>query len=155
MNFAHHIATHAPVLLAELKLADHIIGARLNAMTTQQKTKVHHNLHAAVISSEGMTRANERLAAIEAETLMLGDVDKPAKSQRMLDIESHAVDVLPQADHAAILLKAFFEKLGQVGGVELAAATFDCFATCVAPSVELVRAAADSIAALTLEGSAA
>lgn len=155
MNAAHHTAAHAPALLAELKLADRIIGAMLNAMTTQQKAKVHQQLDAAGVSGEGMTRANERLAVIEAATAILAGAGQSAKSQRMLDIESHAADVLSQAGHAAILLQALFDKLDQMGGAEPAVAAIDCFATCAARSVELMRAAADNIVALVQEGGAA
>lgn len=55
-------------ILAELRHADHIIGAMLNVMTLRQKAKVHEQLSKAGVSGEGMTRANERGAVIEAAT---------------------------------------------------------------------------------------
>ena len=64
------LATSATVspILAELRHADHIIGAMLNVMTARQKAKVHEQLVKAGVSGEGMTRANERGAIIEAAT---------------------------------------------------------------------------------------
>ncbi|NHZ97463.1 hypothetical protein [Massilia sp. CCM 8734] len=55
-------------ILAELRHADYIIGAMLNAMTPRQKAKVHEQLVKAGVSGEGMTRANERSAVIEVAT---------------------------------------------------------------------------------------
>lgn len=59
---------NAPALLAELKHADAIIKAMLNAMTGRQKVKVHEQLDRAGVSNEGMTRHHERAAVIEAAT---------------------------------------------------------------------------------------
>jgi hypothetical protein len=53
-------------LLSELQHADAIIKAMLNALTAEQKVKVHAQLDAAGVSGEGMVRANERRAVIEA-----------------------------------------------------------------------------------------
>ncbi len=66
MNAAMSGAGGAAAILAELHHADHIIKVMLNAMTGTQKAKVHEQLAAAGVSGEGMTRANERLAVIEA-----------------------------------------------------------------------------------------
>jgi hypothetical protein len=66
MSAAALTSSAAPALLAELHYADHIIKAMLNAMTGQQKAKVHKQLAAAGVSGDGMTRANERLSVIEA-----------------------------------------------------------------------------------------
>lgn len=53
-------------LLSELQRADTIIKVMLNALTAEQKAKVHAQLDAAGVSGEGMVRANERRAVIEA-----------------------------------------------------------------------------------------
>lgn len=54
----------APLLADELAKADQIIGAMLNEMTVGQKRAVNNLLCAAGVSDVGMTRANERHAAL-------------------------------------------------------------------------------------------
>lgn len=53
-------------LINELGKADIIINAMLNAMTLDQKMKVAAQLEASGVSPDGMTRANERLAVLQA-----------------------------------------------------------------------------------------
>ena len=50
----------------ELRKADRIINVMLNAMTLDQKTKCAEQLEAEGISPDGMTRAHERAAALDA-----------------------------------------------------------------------------------------
>jgi hypothetical protein len=69
-------------------------------------------------------------------------------------IAARAAEVVAESQHADILLRALLDKLGELGDVEALAAV-DCFATCTARSVALMREAADSIAALVAEGGAA
>lgn len=59
----------APQLLAELRHADHIIKAMLNAMTAQQQARVGAQLEAAGVAGDGITRHHERAAAIAAATV--------------------------------------------------------------------------------------
>jgi len=150
----------APELLAELKHAHAIIKAMLNAMTIQQKSKVHEQLDKAGVSGEGMTRANERLAVIEAADAQAGAVpasaSSPATNARLLDIEAQAVDIGAQGQDIEILLQALFEKLDDIdGGGALALAAINCFATCAARNASLMREAAADIVALVREGGAA
>ncbi len=53
-------------LISELGKAEIIIHAMLNAMTLEQKMKVAAQLEASGVSPDGMTRANERRAALAA-----------------------------------------------------------------------------------------
>jgi hypothetical protein len=53
-------------LINELGKADIIINAMLNAMTLKQKIKVAAQLETSGVSPDGMTRANERRAVLEA-----------------------------------------------------------------------------------------
>lgn len=53
-------------VLSELGKAEIIIQAMLNAMSTEQKAFVTAQLEASEESSDGMTRANERRAALAA-----------------------------------------------------------------------------------------
>ena len=50
----------------ELGKAEIIIQAMLNAMTTDQKASIAAQLEASGVSPDGMTRANERRAALAA-----------------------------------------------------------------------------------------
>lgn len=153
-------ASHAPQLLAELRHAHHIIKAMLNAMTLQQKARVHEQLDKAGVSGEGMTRANERLAVIEAaaaQASTAAPVSASTKgvSKQLRDIEAHAVDILSQADHAAILLRAVFDKLDEVGDAAPGVAAINCFVTCTARAVVLMRDAANNIVGSVTKGGAA
>lgn len=68
-------------------------------------------------------------------------------------IEAHAAELHAESLRADILLQASGERLGQLQDAD-AAAAIDCFVTCAARSVALMRTAADCIAAL-VEGGAA
>jgi len=148
---------HAPALLAELKHAHAIIKAMLNVMTLQQKAKVHEQLDRAGVSGEGMTRANERLAAIEAAEVgsaTPNGASSQGQSQQLLDIEAQAVEVILEADRADILLEEVFEKLEGLG-TSPAVLAIECFTTCAARAVSLMHEAADNIVSLVAEGVAA
>lgn len=69
-------------------------------------------------------------------------------------IEAHAAEVHAESLRADILLQAVADKLDQLDDADVAAA-IDCFTTCAARSVALMRTAANSIAALVVEGGAA
>lgn len=134
-------------LVAELRHADHIIKTMLNAMTVHQQARVGAKLEADGVAGEGMTRHHERVAVLAAA---------PAgASALLLRIEQQAVDIILQADHADILLQALFDKLDPVGDTSPEAAAINCFATCIARAVLLMREAADNIVALVVEGGAA
>lgn len=161
---SHTAAAHAPQLLAELRHAHHIIKAMLNAMTLQQKAKVHEELDKAGVSGEGMTRANERLAVIEAAAAQAistapSGANGPLNNQRMLGIEARACDAAAQAADITHLLQATFEKLDDLaaagGPLASLVGAANCFATCAARNVELIREATADIIALTQEGGAA
>ncbi|NVD74522.1 hypothetical protein HUX88_28975 [Duganella sp. BJB1802] len=144
-------------VLAELHHADHIIKVMLNALTIQQKAKVAEQLEAAGVAGDGMTRHQERAAAIAVATAAPTSID--ATAPRMLDIEARACDAAAQAADIAHLLQATFEKLddlnaadGSLGAVVAAA---NCFTTCAARNVELIREATADIIALAQEGGAA
>lgn len=141
------MTTHAN-LVAELRHADHIIKTMLNAMTVHQQARVGAKLEADGVAGEGMTRHHERAAVLAAAA--------PASaSAQLLRIEQQAVDILLQADHADILLHALFDKLDPVGDTSPEMAAINCFATCTARAVLLMREAADSIVSLVAEGGAA
>ncbi|WP_295995978.1 hypothetical protein [Rugamonas sp.] len=148
----------ASALLVELKMADRIIGAMLNAMTMQQKAKVHEQLDRAGVSGEGMTRANERLAVIEAAeggAAAHTSASSEGQSQQLLDIEARAVDILLETERAEVLLQAVFDQLDRIDDTAPGAAAINCFATCTARAVALMHEAADNIVALVAEGGAA
>jgi hypothetical protein len=152
--------TPSPItnLLAELRHADHIIKAMLNAMTLQQKAKVHERLDQAGVSGEGMTRANERRAVIEAATAQASAAPASGSqpvSQQLRDIEARAVDVLLETERADVLLQAVFDQLDRIDDTAPGAAAINCFATCTARAVTLMREAADNIVGLVAEGGAA
>jgi hypothetical protein len=136
-------------LLAELHHADYIIKTMLRAMTVQQQVRVGAELEAAGVAGDGITRHHERAAVIAAATAPVG------VSQQLRDIEGHAVDVLGQTDHAEILLRALFDKLDPIGDTSPETAAINCFATCTACAVVLMREAAGNIVALVAEGGAA
>jgi hypothetical protein len=142
-----------PAVLAELQHADHIIKTMLNAMSMQQQARVGAQLEAAGLAGDGMTRHHERRAAIEAANAAPASALDAAC--RLRSIETLANDVLGQARHAEILLLALFDKLDQLDGAAPAVAAINCFATCTARSAELMREAAENIAALAVEGGAA
>jgi len=157
MNAATIHTGAAPALLVELQHAHAIINAMLNAMTIQQKSKVHEQLDKAGISGEGMTRANERLAAIEAAEVgsaTPSSASSQGQSQQLLDIEAQAVEVILEADRADILLEEVFEKLEGLG-TSPAVLAIECFTTCAARAVSLMHEAADNIVSLVAEGVAA
>lgn len=135
-------------LVAELRHADHIINTMLNAMTVHQQARVGAKLEADGMAGEGMTRHHERAAVLAAAA--------PASaSAQLLRIEQQTVDILSQADHADILLQALFDKLDPVADTSPEVAAINCFATCTARAVLLMREAADNIVALVVEGGAA
>ena len=138
-------------LLAELRQADHIIKTMLNAMTVHQQARVGAKLEADGVAGEGMTRHHERAAVIAAAAAAA----PTSASAQQLRIEQQAVDILYQADHADILLQALFDKLDPVGDTSPEVAAINCFATCTARAVALMRGAADNIVALVVEGGAA
>jgi hypothetical protein len=146
-----HAASPITNLLTELHHADHIIKTMLRAMTVQQQARVGAELEAAGVAGDGITRHHERAAVIAAATAP-ADV-----SQQLRAIEAHAVDVLLQTEHADILLKEVFHKLDEldIGDEAPALAAIDCFATCTARAVALMREAADNIVALVAKGGAA
>lgn len=135
-------------LMAELRHADHIIKTMLNTMTVHQQARVGAKLEADGVAGEGMTRHHERAAALAAAA-------SASASAPLLGIEQQAVDILSQADHADILLQALFEKLDPVADTSPEVAAINCFATCTARAVLLMREAADNIVALVVEGGAA
>ncbi len=57
---------HHDALVSELGKADLITFAMLNAMTLEQKTLVAKQLEASGVSPDGMVRANEREAVLQA-----------------------------------------------------------------------------------------
>jgi len=162
-------------LLAELHHADHIIKVMLNAMTLAQKSKCATQLEADGVSPDGMTRAHERAAVIQAANaapyIASGEAHiKGTESAHVIapsiasgagaaeqvhEIEGHAVDVITQADYADILLRELFAKLDQMSSASPTVATINCFATCAARAVALMREAADNIVALVTKGDAA
>lgn len=154
MNAAVPGSGTAPALLAELHHADHIIKAMLNAMTLQQKERVHEQLDAAGVSGEGMTRANERRAVMEATSASNWPhaVDVGAIRQHVSNITAHAARL-------DILLLTIFEKLDDIvlqdQATRAAVDAIECFATCAMRNGVLMREAADQVEALTLEGGAA
>lgn len=141
--------TAHPDLVAELRHADYIIRTMLNAMTGQQQARVGAKLEANGVAGEGMTRHHERAAVIAAAAAPV------SASAQLLRIEQQATDILSQADHADILLQALFDKLDPVGDTSPEVAAINCFATCTARAVALMREAADNIFALVVEGGAA
>ena len=56
---------HLKMLVMELGKADIIINAMLNSMTLEQKRLVAQQLYLSGVSSDGMTRANERRAVLD------------------------------------------------------------------------------------------
>lgn len=59
-------ADQREAIVSELSKADVIINAMLNVMTLDQKMTVAVQLEASGVSPDGMTRANERLAMLQA-----------------------------------------------------------------------------------------
>lgn len=145
-------------ILAELRHADTIIKAMLNAMTAQQKARVGEALEADGVVTDGMSRHHERRAAIEAATSGPYITSGPTGRQIMLDIEARAGDVGAQAADISHLLQAAFEKLDDIAaaGGPLAAlvGAANCFATCAARNAELISEAAADIVTLSQEGGA-
>ena len=148
----------AVTLLAELRHADAIIKAMLNAMTAQQKARVAEKLEADGIVTDGMSRHHERAAAIEAAAsapVSTGDI---TSGRLRVDIVGRACDAAAQAADIAHLLQATFEKLDDLaaasGPLVNVVSAANCFATCAARNVELIREAAADIIALAQEGGA-
>ncbi|MBJ7309932.1 hypothetical protein ACFOLJ_08260 [Rugamonas sp. CCM 8940] len=142
-------------LLAELRHANTIIKAMLNAMTLQQKAKVHEKLDAAGVSGEGMTRHHERAAVIEAAATALAEqasrapvsASKPSARPHLLEIEALASDIDGQGEHVEILLVALLAKLDELRQPdgEAAVAAINCFATCAIRNAVLMREASDLV----------
>lgn len=147
----------APALLAELHHADHIIKVMFNAMTIQQKAKVAEQLESVGVAGDGMTRHHQRAAAIAVATTK--PVDAPASGPRLLDIKARACDAAAQVADIAHLRQTTFERLDDLnaasGPLGTVAAAANCFATCAARNVELIREATADIIALAQEGGAA
>ncbi|MET3132631.1 hypothetical protein AAKU55_002908 [Oxalobacteraceae bacterium GrIS 1.11] len=95
-------------LLIELQHADCIILSMLNAMTIQQKAKVHEQLDAAGVSGEGMTRHHERRAVMEAAAATTaescGVTARASASSTMCAIEDVSIDIDGAASTAGALL---------------------------------------------------
>ncbi|TFW13278.1 hypothetical protein E4L98_29185 [Duganella callida] len=143
-------------LLTELHHSDYIIKTILRAMTVQQQARVGAELERAGIAGEGMTRHHERAAVIAAATAVPATVPTSASpAPHLLDIEAQAVDVLTQAEHADVLLQAVFDKLDQMERSTPAAVAINCFATCAARAVALMREAAENIIGSLKDGGAA
>lgn len=149
--------TASPItnLLTELHHADHIIKTMLRAMTVQQQARVGAQLEADGVAGEGMTRHHERAAVIAAATVAPATTSTTGTAPHLLDIEARAVDIIGQADHAKILLLALFDKLDPIGDTSQETAAINCFATCAARAVVLMREAADDIISAVVKGGAA
>ena len=151
-------AAHAAQVLAELHHADHIINVMLNAMTLQQKERVHQQLDAAGVCGEGMARADERRAVLEdaqAGAQVASASSAPGRA-RLADIEAQEHDISAQGRDIAILLQAVFDQLDSTKQAPPpAAAVINCFATCALRNAMLMREAAENILALASEGGAA
>lgn len=145
-------------ILAELRHADTIIKAMLNAMTAQQKARVAEKLEADGVVTDGMSRHHERRAAIEAATSE-PVTSSPIQRQTMHDIEARACDAAAQAIDITHLLQATFEKLDDLaaagGPLASLVGAANCFAACAARNAELIGEAAADIVALSQEGGAA
>ena len=74
-------------------------------------------------------------------------------------IAEHAADISEHAARLEILLQEVFDKLGGIKGTDYATrgaiAAVECFTTCALRNGELMREAAEQIAALVQEGGAA
>ena len=130
-------------------------------MTSQQKAKVHQQLDAAGVFGEGMTRANERRAVIEAAGVLAQPTS--ASNQPWTGdagaVRQHATDIGAHAARQEILLLEIFDKLDGMhptdGQQTRAVDAIECFATCALRNAVLMREASDSIEKLTLKGGAA
>jgi len=118
-------------LLAELHHADHIIKVMLNAMTPAQKSKCAAQLEADGVSPDGMTRAHERAAVIQAanaapsidsgeahtkgtesaHVIALSIATGAGAAEQLHEIEGHAVDVQ---------IRAVRQQLGDIESQSLA-----------------------------------
>lgn len=148
--------TAAVTLLAELRHANTIIEAMLSAMTIQQKARVSEQLEVAGVVTDGMSRHHERAAAIEAAAAQASKSLDFAKQRA--DIVDRACDAAGQAADIEHLLQATFEKLDDLaaagGPLVNVVSAANCFATCAARNVELIREATTDIIALAEEGGA-
>jgi len=133
-------AIGAPLLLAELRHADHIIKVMLNALTTQQQARVGAKLEAAGVAGEGMTRHHERAAAIAAGAAALSSA---STTGRMAAIAQQAGLIVISAQAVDGLLQGMPSTVG--GAVPPA----------LVRSVALMRGAAQSVIALASQGGAA
>lgn len=151
-----HNTDHAQRLLAELQHADAIIKAMLNAMTIEQKTKVHAQLDAAGVSGEGMTRASERRTAIEAALTAQAETSAAPRSVDVMGMCAQAELIETQAAHTRILLHALCERLDGMLDLPPAAVAAvnaaSCFATCALRNAALIE---DEAVGIYLEGGAA
>ncbi|MYN10297.1 hypothetical protein [Pseudoduganella aquatica] len=143
-------------LLTELQHADAIIKSMLNAMTTEQKTKVHAQLDAAGVSGEGMTRANERGATITAALAVHAETSAEPGAVDVKGMCAQAEIIEMQAAHIRILLLALCERLDGMQGLPQAAVqavnAASCFATCALRNASLIE---DEAVGIYLEGGAA
>lgn len=137
---AQAAAIGAPLLLAELRHADHIIKVMLNTLTTQQQACVGAKLEAACVAGEGMTRHHERAAAIAAGAAALSSA---STTGRMVAIAQQAGLIVTEAQTVDGLLQGMPSTVG--GAVPPA----------LARSVALMRGAARSVIALASQGGAA
>ena len=133
-------ATGAPLLLAELRHADHIIKVMLNALTTQQQARVGAKLEAAGVAGEGMTRHHERAAAIAAATATPASA---STTGRMTAIAQQAGLIVIEAQAVDGLLQGMPSSVGSAMPPTLVR------------SVALMRGAAQSVIALASQGGAA
>jgi hypothetical protein len=135
----------AASLLSELRHADAIIKAMLNALTLQQKTKVHAQLDAAGVSGEGMTRANERRAAIEAAVASLANegATTARDAANVSEMCKLAQAIGYDARNMRILLKAAMEQLGKVPDLpqpeETVVEAVQCFTDCAMQCANLIH----------------
>ena len=79
--------------LKELKAAHQIIRNALSIMTTAQKVKWQKLNERDGVDGEGTTRANERLAVIEAHKRQLGDAES-----RLYEVSVHCANVEHRRD---------------------------------------------------------
>ena len=144
-------ANICPVLVAELRHADHIIKVMLNALTAQQKTKLAQQLEAANVAGDDIMRRRERVAAIAAAEAELAPapagVSKPSARRYLLEIEAFISDIDGQGEHIEILLAALLEKLDGLNEVEgdSVVPIINCFATCALRNAVLIREAGEQI----------
>lgn len=136
------LAAGAPSLLAELRHADHIIKVMLNALTTQQQSRVGAKLEAAGVAGEGMTRHHERAAAIAAAAAVAAPASASTTNGRMAAIAQQA---------GLIVIEA--QAVDRLQGMPSAVGS--AVPPALVRSVVLMRGAAQSVIALASQGGAA